>query len=136
MNIERFQKLISFLDQLDESKFNLNSVVKEYDIDDQGHICGTVCCAIGWTPVIFPELVSWRKIDYPDCPDTLTVLSVDVVGYIDVAAKLFDIKEMVAIDLFSPGKTDFDDYHLSRHATPKQLAQRLRNYLKYCEVKQ
>ena len=56
MNIENFNKLINFLNNLEKEKFNLSTVVNEYDFIND---CGTVCCAVGWFPNIFQNC-SWK----------------------------------------------------------------------------
>jgi hypothetical protein len=52
---KRLEKLADFLDKLPREKFNFADLVSE--IDKKG--CGTVCCAIGWTPKVLPHLVKF-----------------------------------------------------------------------------
>ncbi len=50
MNITNLQRLSAFLKELDEDRFYVG------EWQNKGELCGTVCCSIGWTPTIFPEL--------------------------------------------------------------------------------
>lgn len=59
-NKERLGKLCCFLDSLDPSAFAFESIVASFDEVDG---CGTVCCAVGWCPVVFPEDWMWRTSD-------------------------------------------------------------------------
>lgn len=52
----RLLKLADFLDTLEPEKFNINSFVATMD---RG--CGSVCCALGWCPKVFPD--DWVWVD-------------------------------------------------------------------------
>jgi hypothetical protein len=119
-------KLIEFLEQLAPSKFNFNDVVTEYKNE-----CGSVCCAIGWTPNIFPEMVSWRNRD---------VVTKYSQGYIDVAVELFNIDYEWAEDLFTPDRCfDLDSFITihsemgSNKANLKNVVHNLKTFLEECD---
>ena len=69
MNIERLNQLADFLDALPPEKFNFQWLVTDPATRQclmstpattpAGPPCGTVCCAIGWTPTIWPEDCKW-----------------------------------------------------------------------------
>lgn len=93
MNRERLLILADFLDKLPEDEFDFKTVVNEFDIFG----CGAVCCAIGWTPKLFPDQVKWNE-------QQLSCL-IDIHGnqmFDDIAARLFDISQDDAYHLFSP----------------------------------
>lgn len=51
-------KLVQGLKTLDESQFDYEVFVSEYDAKNN---CGTVCCAWGWMPKFVPESgVTWN----------------------------------------------------------------------------
>jgi hypothetical protein len=57
VNKKNFKILIDFLKELPINKFNIVDMVTDYDIDED---CGTVCCAVGWFPAIFPKRCQWQ----------------------------------------------------------------------------
>lgn len=50
MNKARLLKVARFLDTLTPDKWDFSQYVTAYE-----NGCGTVCCALGWCPTIFPE---------------------------------------------------------------------------------
>lgn len=88
---QRLEALADFLDRLDPEKFYFGLTVSEWS---QGANCGTVCCAIGWTPQLFPDLVVWRHG---------TIGPKDSGGSCYAAAKLlFDLSYEDYCELFEP----------------------------------
>lgn len=57
--IERLRKLSRFLKTLPPDKFDIAKWVSVSDIQKHER-CGTVCCAWGWAPKLWPGLVKWR----------------------------------------------------------------------------
>lgn len=51
----RLLKLATFMEMLEPAKFHYGELVSVTDGK-----CGTVCCALGWTPAVFPQ--HWRWI--------------------------------------------------------------------------
>lgn len=51
----RLRKLAAFIGNLKPRQLDLSVPIREADKDG----CGTVCCAIGWTPAVFPSLIRW-----------------------------------------------------------------------------
>lgn len=56
---DRMNKLADFLSTLPRRKFRMEDWVSEAD----DHKCGTVCCAVGWAPAVFPRHWKWGRID-------------------------------------------------------------------------
>lgn len=138
MNKERLLKLADFLEELPETKFNFLEVIYKYD---EINNCGSVCCAVGWTPRLFPDEVSWDGFQKLINPHTNTQ-----EPYTDVAERLFGINISDAEGLFSPDEQynlrrdyiDDETYDpfkphmfpdLGDQAKPKQVAQLIRNYV-------
>lgn len=93
----RLLKMIQFLKELPEDKFDFSDVVSKYDDENK---CGTVCCAIGWTPIIFPNLVHWNPPSDEVCELSMTEgLS---YHFSIIAAKLFGLTQTLAEWLFTP----------------------------------
>lgn len=54
----RFLRLASFLEALPNRKFNIYDWVRQKNRTGD---CGSVCCAIGWLPVVFPRQWKYRQ---------------------------------------------------------------------------
>ncbi|NET72666.1 MAG: hypothetical protein F6K62_17575 [Sphaerospermopsis sp. SIO1G2] len=141
VNVERLEKLAKFLDTLPADKFDFNEVVTYYD----GQGCGSICCAIGWCPKIFPEQIQW------DSKDSYDVLFVnrESVDYIEAAMVLFGIESEDANILFTPveeilreGYEDDNTEKLQQEypwyvqtagadAKPSDVAKNIRSYILY-----
>lgn len=120
---QRFEKLIQFLDQLSPEKFNFGMVVEDWDAKD----CGTICCAIGWTPAIFPELVQW-------CSSSIELYWSGGLWmeYADIASLLFGLPPNVAGLLFCPKGQKTVHRKLQTcgpDASPQEVAAMLREFL-------
>jgi hypothetical protein len=48
-HFEKLTRWADFLEKLPPEKFNINNWVSKHE-----NGCGTVCCAAGWLPVVFP----------------------------------------------------------------------------------
>lgn len=137
---KRMRKLIAFLrGDLKPKQFKFNRVVSE--IEANGHVCGTVCCAMGWTPKVFPRLVGWAE-DYLREWRTSQSTGLrmrgeeDVMEYSDVAEIIFGIPSEMAGSLFAPDSQRYVSAKLpncSDYATPKQVAAMLEKFLALVE---
>lgn len=131
----RLEQLIQFLEQLDPARFDFQRVVKEKD--ENG--CGTVCCAMGWTPALFPELIGWytAKKALPGLGENpyQSFLAVEnrPFTYAGAAERLFGIPCYTAHCLFMPGGQKYVHRSLpdlNRYASPQVVAQMLKEFLK------
>jgi hypothetical protein len=145
MHKDKLIKLAEFLWDLEPEKFNFSEVVSDWD--EKNH-CGTVCCAIGYTPQLFPEEVEWLETCESGVYDVARKSSSYPEGYIDVASKLFGISTFHADILFTPyspgelshyGTEDFPHKSvtlLGDSATPKEVSQMIRSYINAIEHKE
>lgn len=121
---ERFFQLIKFLERLPKKKFNFGHVVESVDENN----CGSVCCAIGWTPALFPDLVQWNgKSRTPWALST----NGNWAYYPDVASELFGIDPSIAGDLFTPEDQGFIHPELGcvyEDESPKRVASVMRKF--------
>jgi len=135
----RLRKLIAFLRALPRAKWDFNSVVKKWK--ENGHACGTVCCAIGWVPKIFPKLARWA-IDKTYGSPTVWVEPTDeskrswLYEFRGTHVAVFRIPEDHS-DLFIPGRQRLVHStlpHCGMRATAKQVAKMLEHYITLTET--
>lgn len=136
MRADRLLTLAAFLDNLPEEKFNFAIIAEErgkpmLEALAAGHTrCGTVACAIGWLPAVFPADFKWTDAYYKS-------RSVTRDGSIDFSAaeEFFDLTVYQAEYLFMPGRYNDDDEFvgnlndLTDEATPKQVAAHIRAFV-------
>ncbi len=136
---QRLLKLCDFLEQLPRTHFDFSVVAKK----SGKHQCGTVGCAIGWTPQVFPRLMKWLPLRKGD-GDQLRIAPKDAQRehqYETIARSLFGLSRDHSHDLFTPLSSVYVDRgdqsivleSLDFDATPKQVAKRLRRFLKVME---
>jgi len=59
---ERLMKLARFLhNDLPEEKFDFSVILSGKDVPNEKLDCGTVGCAIGWCPLVFPEELKYAQ---------------------------------------------------------------------------
>jgi hypothetical protein len=115
MNIEKLLKLCDFLDTLPPEKFNYDK-------------CGTVCCAVGWLPKLFPDDWEWLKYN----ADGVAYKNYNNPEYRTPAlqaALFFDIPDDDARKLFVSAYHHIDDADFAEDVTPEQLSQFIREYI-------
>ncbi len=116
----RLLKLASFLEKLPKKKFDFNHCVLKRN--QKG--CGTVCCAIGWTPAIFPKLIQWDD----ECLNNTC--------FSDIGQSLFNISDedvsVLFVDGFYHQQNGFyhQQNHLTAKSTAKEVAAHIREWVK------
>lgn len=113
----RLIKMIAFLRALPRSQFNLDIVAEKTS-------CGTVACACGWTPKIFPQTFKWLS-PKNDLPGYLTVRFRKGKGKNDswaihLVGKYLGLNTNQILKIFLPE---------NGYKTPKQVAARLQRVL-------
>lgn len=123
MNTQRLLQLASFLRKLPPERFDFSRVVRHETP------CGTIGCAMGWTPAVFPELVEWTKDKYLY---PLTLCSTGYpMDYDAIASRIFEMDQGEAFRLFTPGEQgELDMEELEDNATPSQVADLIEEYIK------
>ncbi len=67
MNAKRLLKLADFLDKLPRAKFDFGVIAMQDGkpmleaLKAGKERCGTVACAIGWMPAVFPRSLRWTE---------------------------------------------------------------------------
>lgn len=122
MNTERLLKLASFLRKLPPERFDFGKVVQH-----ETPRCGTIGCAIGWTPAVFPDLVEWSKVH----ADGLKLNQDPSLHYYEeIAGDLFGMDYCDAMDLFTPmNQRQLGLKNLDWDATPYQVADLIEQYV-------
>ena len=111
----RLLRLAAFLDTLPREKFDFRRWISEKD--SRG--CGTVCCAIGWTPVVFPRLARYDA-------DGLSVRGQSPgTG----AMELFEMNIDDVLGVFYPRGRYHRNSGLPQSATPTQVANHIRKFV-------
>jgi len=163
MNKKRLLKLADFLEELPRKLFDFGTIAHaEKGLTPKqalkaGPKCGTVGCAMGWAPVVFPRLLKYTKVNevhpdeiwntedlkqlYIELRDPSLIKSAyDRNSYTIIASIVFDISQDEALALFTPDIHDWNvpalNETLPENATPKQVAKRIRRYVKDKEKEQ
>lgn len=141
---ERMLRLAEFLDILPRERFDFSTTRKEWtekDVRHNGHgSCGTVGCAIGWCPNALPEVCSVKNsFDDSDQYDPTFYVDGKMVDphrdWVNVGELLFEIPYQDSFDLFTPWHSaPHDGTVLAGNASPKTVAQSLRNYVAWALV--
>lgn len=146
---KRLLKLAAFLRTMPKAKFDFGTIM-----DVRGkpplealkageHPCGTVGCAVGWMPAVWPKQVKWAGNFTPWVK--LVGHSYNFAGRsFDTAEKFFGLSYADVRYLFNPGNQDNpwnDDHgitdwsrprnnHLPYNSSPKRIAAHIRKFVK------
>ena len=108
----RFLKLASFLEKLRKNKFYYGTLVNKWDNKME---CGSVCCAIGWLPAVFPSLWSWAN---------------GTLGTGEGLREFFGINHTQECGLFLPNHQHLiGETMLGHDATAKEVAAMIRRFV-------
>lgn len=127
-------RLAKFLDTLKDEEFEFSDIVSKFD--NKNH-CGSVCCAVGWTPKLFPKEIEWAK-NANLCNFPLKMEGQGVT-YRFAAQQLFGISHEDATRLFSPNnwlelgwqKLLPKNLDLGEFATARAVATNIRMFVKW-----
>ena len=112
--------MADFLDKLPKKKFNFRRVVTQYEDG-----CGTVCCAIGWLPKVFPRKWGWG-INPWSVMDIFDKSQGYYSGHSGTMA-FFNLSLGQYAYLFLP---NYNSKSLSVNTTAKIVARRIRKFVK------
>lgn len=133
-HFKRLEKLATFLDQLPEQKFDFAKLAEEGNkpmldaLAAREESCGTVACAMGWTPALFPKLVMWgNKRDFKDRFGNRDLVSkASGSSYLfKITEELFGISVGEGRSLFLPGFYS----GLGDNATAQEVAVKIRKFI-------
>ena len=117
MNRERLIRAYEIIGGIPADRFNLRTVRRNVIDSAQKsnpHHCGTIACAMGWLGMHpeFPELESAILFEDPGCYTQGFSVDGQLMGFVEAAAKIFDISSRQAESVFGTrrrapkGKTD------------------------------
>lgn len=137
MNAKRLLKLADFLDALPRQKFDFGTIAHQNGKPMREALmagkesCGTVACAVGWMPVVFPRGLKWdeKYAGSEEFPSVVLRQDPDVDNVL-AAAAWFAISPYDADLLFVPGDADGGYSGLKNEATPKQVARHIRKWVR------
>jgi hypothetical protein len=120
IEFDRLQKLADFLKELPEEKFDYSALRNESE-------CGTIACAVGWCPEVFPELVKSFKghIEFLDDSPAYDAQM--------IAKKLFNLPFGFSRGLFYPGFQEdlgYEFENLGNLASSAQVASLIEKFIK------
>lgn len=127
----RMLRLAKFLDGLPPKKFDLRIIVDgttkaPCKADIQNEACGTVGCAMGWSPIVFPTMLEYRQGSYG--PEDFDVViknkSHKPKKNFHAIMKVLGIDYHESVDLFDPGG------YMSNNVGPKDVARKIRKLVK------
>lgn len=130
---KRMHKLADFLDTLNDVQFDFNFIAEKHD-KSKVITCGTVGCAIGFTPHVFPRLVKYIEYESFSSPTGLRVESKKTgeSEYEEVGAELFGISMEESDDLFTPYRIcAWNDHSLGDKATASDVAGSIRRFVEW-----
>ena len=125
----RLLKLADFLDNLPRKQFNFGDVVEKFD---EKKNCGTICCAVGWCPTVFPRQWNWIT-EYGDF--YVRTKGSKTGDWTKDAEEFFGIGYADVTNLFFPNSEIpwARNTRLRNNATPKQVAKSIRQFLTWKE---
>jgi len=108
----------------------------EGKMDKEGNYCGSVGCAMGEIPAVWPN--EWRWEPYLDGTDIVDIVhksqqDIDADTDYDVIAEFFSITYEQVYHLFEPNEQDTDNFggeDLNRSATAEQVAANIDAFVK------
>lgn len=136
MNAKRLLKLADFLEKLPKEKFDYGVVVcGDGTLPNKELTCGSVGCAIGWTPVALPKAAEYCGKTKGYSQTYYDVRPKGAVGrgwsHAQAGAEIFGIDRRDALALFTPGSQwRINEEDLGSDATPKQVAALIRRFVK------
>jgi hypothetical protein len=131
MNAKRLLKLADFLTALPKQKFDFSVIAHEGEkpllkaLKARTEHCGTVACAIGWMPAVFPRLVRWILNRGWLLAVELKKGPAPAFMNFRAASEVFGISDDDAEYLFLPDRSGLGD-----QASAKRVAQHIRRFVK------
>lgn len=135
---QRLMKLARFLHNvLPENKFDFSVVTFGGDIPNETFSCGTVGCAIGWAPLVFPDLLRYERSPsgesvYVHRKSDDRELAIDLSVASSALMEFFGLSSPEARALFCPycqSKISPALPFLSNESTPKEVASGIALYV-------
>lgn len=127
---ERLRKLIAHLRTVPEKQFFFGTVYEERS-------CGTIACAMGHAPAVFPDLVEAYVWNERGDWDVRVKGHEELEDYGDSAHFLFEVPAYVCEDLFTPMQQSAVHSslpNLHNDATPNEVCDMLERFIELTEA--
>lgn len=136
LHIERLKKMAEFLRELRPAKFRITQMVTGYGLDESNNICGTICCALGWMPKVFPEDAFWKQRGMYDRPRVrLTETPRTSLDHLQIGSRFFGLDMLETNRLFNSRDQAMETGGiLSKDCTPNDVAAEIEKFLKEKEA--
>lgn len=119
---DKLMKLARFLWHVPPKSFSYGNIVYGNIIPTPEFDCGTVACAFGYAPLVFPEVFEYRSGPWVSLYYEKNK-EVTIYNWHEVASEFFSIDENAVLGLFSPGDQHcIEESPLSPHATAREVA--------------
>ena len=135
MNYSNLTIAIETLEGLTNEEFFFGDTIKTFDEENN---LDHVCDVIGWTPIMFPELVKWFTVLEGTFLKYHTVRFKDSLDksltHKDIGEKLFGISEEEVVGLFTPNaqyRLPFETKQLSVGAPKEDVIELLKKFVEY-----
>lgn len=132
LTIHRLTRLANYIDNLDKTQFYFGAFIEKFD---ENNSCGTMCCAAGWLPILYPNAFKWQynKLSgttflgfNPAENEWFLVLYTPLVKFFGISVELTE-------HLFYPGRQTLawtkDNQNFSAKITNKEWAEECRRII-------
>lgn len=132
MEAEKLMKLARHLVTVPASRFNFRVIVSGTVIPTVEDNCGTMACALGNLPFVFPERFDYRMNKYGRVGvyDKEQDLELEYITYVEPVCSFFDLSANEVLGLFSAYEQAYIGLmELTDAATPLEVAKNIASYV-------
>ncbi len=132
MEAEKLMKLARYLMQVSPSRFDFKVIMSGTAIPTQEDDCGTMACALGNLPFVFPERFEYRinQLGRVGVHDKEHDIPLEYMTYVEPICSFFDLGAIEVLGLFSAyEQQEIGERELSNEASPLEVAQNIASYV-------
>jgi len=132
MEAEKLMKLARYLVKVPPNRFDFKVIVQGSVIPNQEDNCGTMACALGNLPFVFPERFEYRingmgRVKVHDKEEDAPL---EYLTYVEPICSFFDLGAIEVLGLFSAYEQDsIGQKELTGEASPLEVAQNIASYV-------
>ena len=132
MEAEKLMKLARYLVKVPPNRFDFTVIVRGVTIPTQEDNCGTMACALGNLPFVFPERFEYRsnEIGRVNVHDKEENSPLEYLTYVEPICSFFDLSAIEVLGLFSAYEQhEIGQAELGSSASPLEVAQNIASYV-------
>lgn len=132
MEAEKLMKLARHLVNVSPSSFDFKVIVQGSAIPTQEDNCGTMACALGNLPFVFPERFEYllSEMGRVKVHDKENYILLEYLTYVEPVCSFFDLSAIEVLGLFSAYEQhEIGLAELSDTASPLEVAQNIASYV-------